>query len=100
MIASYGKAGAIYEAFNCVDEMVLNGIKPTIDVFNNLLCGCISQPVYGFKYALLVWQMCLKFKITPNMNTYNLLLKAKFIFVRSRRKYLQTISSILNRFHI
>ena len=76
MAASYGRAGAIYEAFNCVDEMILNGIKPKIDIFNNLLCGCISQPVYGFKYALAVWQMCLKLKIKPDINTYNLLLKA------------------------
>ena len=76
MIASYGKSGALYEAFNCVDEMILNGIKPNIDIFNNLLCGCISQPALGFKYALTVWQMCLKFKVKPNIDTYNLLLKA------------------------
>jgi len=77
MISSYGRSGALYEAFNCVDEMILNGHKPNIDIFNNLICGCIShKDVTGFKYALAVWQMCLKLKIKPNIDTYNLLLKA------------------------
>jgi pentatricopeptide repeat protein len=52
MIQAYGKSGAIYEAFNVVDEMLSNKIKPDIDVFRNLLCACISNQEYGFKYAL------------------------------------------------
>ena len=77
MVSAYGRSGALYEAFNCVDEMLLNGTKPNIDIFNNLLCGCINHKhVFGFKYALAVWQMCLKFKIRPNIETYNLLLRA------------------------
>lgn len=40
------------------------------------MCACISQPEYGFRYALMVWQMCLKFKIRPDLGMYELLLKA------------------------
>lgn len=76
LISAYGKAGAIYESFNVVDEMIQNNIHPDLSVFNNLLCACISQPNYGFRYALMVWQMCLKFKIKPNLNMYQLLLRA------------------------
>lgn len=46
------------------------------DIVNNLLCACISQPEYGFRYALMAWQMCLKYKIRPDLNMYELLLKA------------------------
>lgn len=40
------------------------------------MCACISQPEYGFRYALMVWQMSLKFKCRPDLNMYELLLKA------------------------
>ena len=52
MISAYGKSGAIYEAFNVADEMILLGNKPNIDVFKNLMTSCISNREYGFKYAL------------------------------------------------
>ena len=76
MIQSYGRANAIYEAFNVVDEMLAHKLKPDVDTFNNLLCACIGQADYGFKYALFVWQMCLKYKVQPDLTTYNLLLRA------------------------
>lgn len=76
MINAYGKAGAIYESFNLVDEMIANNIRPNLDVFKNLLCSCISQPDYGFRYALMVWQMCLKFKLQPDLDMYNLMLRS------------------------
>ena len=52
MINAYGRSGAIYEAFNAVDEMIANGVKPNIDIFNNLLCASINDKANGFKYAL------------------------------------------------
>ena len=76
MIHAYGKAGAIYESFNLVDEMIRNGLKPNLDVFNNLICACISQPSCGFKYSLIVWNMCLKYNVLPDLKTYNLIFKA------------------------
>jgi pentatricopeptide repeat protein len=86
MISAYGKAGAIYEAFNLVDELLLSfepssmkkkKTKPLkIDIFRNLMCACISQPDYGFRYALMVWQMGLTYGITPDLQMYQLLLKA------------------------
>jgi pentatricopeptide repeat protein len=97
MISAYGRAGAVYEAFNTVDEMLENKIKPDVDVFSNLLTSCITQRDYGFKYALMViklivgeksfflnltflnnfktWQMSLKFKIRPDLYMFNLFLK-------------------------
>lgn len=76
MINAYGRAGAVYEAFNCVDEMMTNKIKPTTDTLNNILCACIGDSNNGFKYALSAWQLCLKHKITPDLYSYNLLLRA------------------------
>ena len=52
MINAYGRSGAAYEAFNAVDEMIAQGLKPDVDIFKNLLCACISSPSNGFKYAL------------------------------------------------
>lgn len=40
------------------------------------MCASISKQEYGFRYALLVWQMCLKFKVRPNLYMYELLLRA------------------------
>ena len=54
MISAYGRAGAIYEAFNCVDELCEAGLRPDQSIYTNLLCACISQPDYGFKYAIMV----------------------------------------------
>lgn len=76
MIFAYGKAGAIYEAFNAVDEMIQNKLKPDTDVINNLLCACISQPNYGFRYALMAWQTALKLKIKPDLYSFNLMFKS------------------------
>ena len=55
MIMAYGRAGAVYEAFNVVDEMIEKKIKLNGDVFSNLLCAAISQPEKGFHYALKVF---------------------------------------------
>lgn len=52
MITAYGKQGAIYEAFNVVDEMVALNHKLNIDIYNNLLVACNSDRDHGFKYAL------------------------------------------------
>jgi pentatricopeptide repeat protein len=111
MISAYGKAGAIYESFNVVDEMILNGIKPNLSTFNNLLCACISQPNYGFKYALMTWSMCLKYKIKPDIRMYNLMLKAatdcnidkdnkKLLFNREVQNHKQLINENKNLFPI
>ncbi len=54
MINAYGKSGAIYEAFNCVDEMLMNNLELKNDIIDNLLCACISDKKHGFKYALSV----------------------------------------------
>lgn len=52
MINAYGRSGAVYEAFNVADEMILLGKRPSIDVFKNLMTACISNREYGFKYSL------------------------------------------------
>ncbi len=75
MINAYGKSGAIYEAFNVVDEMLERGKKLHTDHFGNLLCACLSNKHHGFKYALDVWQMCLKMKTRPSLEMYNMLLQ-------------------------
>jgi len=75
MINAYGKSGAIYEAFNVVDEMLERSKKLHTDHFGNLLCACLSDKNHGFKYALDVWQMCLKSKTRPSLEMYNMLLQ-------------------------
>lgn len=76
MIQAYGRAGAIFEAFNAVDEMNTIGLKPNVDVLNNLLCCCIEQKNEGFHLALKVWQTFLKREVKPNLDSFNLLLRA------------------------
>ena len=56
--------------------MLSNKIEPNLDIFSNLLCACISDKKLGFKYAVNVWQLCLKANLKPNLTMYNLLLKA------------------------
>ena len=111
MISAYGKSGAIYESFNVVDEMILNGIKPNLSTFTNLLCACISQPNYGFKYALMTWSMCIKYKIKPDLRMYNLMLKAvndcnidkakvKFLFNREVKNQKKLVHENKNLFPV
>jgi pentatricopeptide repeat protein len=73
MISAYGRAGAIYEAFNVVDEMLASGIKLRVDVFTNLLCACIEQREGGYLYAL-------KVKQSDEIKFSNELIKLKIIF--------------------
>ena len=96
MISAYGKAGAIYEAFNVVDEMIYFKLKPDVDIINNLLCACISQPNYGFRYSLMAWQTALKLKIKPDLNSFNLILKAANDCSISKKKDKATFSSKAN----
>lgn len=54
MIQAYGRQGAVYEAFNVVDEMLAKKLKLDSSIFANLMSACLSSPEYGFKYALMV----------------------------------------------
>lgn len=79
MIGAYGRAGAIYEAFNLVDEMEALKLKLDVSTYSNLLTACISQPDDGFRYALLVWHKMLA-HVSPrdliDTRAYALLLRA------------------------
>ncbi|KAG9463855.1 hypothetical protein GDO78_020944, partial [Eleutherodactylus coqui] len=46
------------------------------DTLNVLLMGCIKDEERGFPYALQVWRQMLRMGVTPDINTYNLLLRA------------------------
>ncbi|XP_056391752.1 pentatricopeptide repeat-containing protein 1, mitochondrial isoform X2 [Hyla sarda] len=48
----------------------------TPEIFNVLFMGCIKDEKLGFLYALQVWRQMLRMGVKPDINTYNLLIRA------------------------
>lgn len=75
MIKAYGRCGDIQTAFLLVDEMKERNLQMKVDTFNFLLQACISDKEYGFRHALLVWHKIYKKSLTPDIFSFNLMLK-------------------------
>lgn len=75
MIKAYGRCNQIETAFQLVDEMKGHNLQLKVDTFNFLLQACISDKEYGFRHALLVWHKIHNRRLTPDLFTFNLMLK-------------------------
>lgn len=75
MISAYGRCGEIETAFQIVDEMKEKKLQLKIDTMNHLLQVCCSDTEYGFRHALLVWHRMFHKKLTPDIHSFNLLLR-------------------------
>lgn len=76
MIKAFGRCGDIETAFELVDEMKENkNMNVTLYTMNHLLQACIEDKEYGFRHALLVWHKIYQRKITPDVHSYNLMLR-------------------------
>lgn len=74
MIKAFGRCGDINTAFLIVDEMLQNKIGIKTEVINFLLQSCISDKEAGYLHALMVWKKFKKYKINPDIYSFNLLL--------------------------
>lgn len=75
MIKAFGRCGDINTAFELVDEMKEKDMSVTLYTMNHLLQACIEDKEYGFRHALLVWHKMHQRKITPDVHSYNLMLR-------------------------
>lgn len=75
MISAYGRCGEIDMAFQLVDEMKEKKLRLKIDTINHLLQACCSDTEYGFRHALFVWHRMFHKKLTPDIHTFNLMLR-------------------------
>lgn len=75
MISAFGRCGDIDTAFQLVDEMKEKKLQLKIDTMNHLLQVCCSDEELGFRHALLVWQKLYNKKLTPDLHSFNLMLR-------------------------
>ncbi|CAA3006501.1 Hypothetical predicted protein [Olea europaea subsp. europaea] len=74
-IKAFGKLGQLEEASRLVQEMIDEGITPTISTFNMLLIGCASHKEAGCSIAFRVFKRAKMFQLRPTVVTYRLLLR-------------------------
>lgn len=75
MIKAYGRCGDVKTAFLLVDEMIGKDLPIQIETFNFLLQACASDSEVGFRHALLVWHKMYQRKLSPNIYSFNLMLR-------------------------
>lgn len=75
MIKAYGRCGDILTAFQLVDEMISKRLPVRLDTMNFLLQACATDKQLGFRHALLVWNKMLRWRQTPDIFSFNLLLR-------------------------
>lgn len=75
MIKAFGRCGDPKTGFLLIDEMIGKNMEVRVDSFNFLLQACVSDKEYGFRHALLVWHKMFQKRLTPDLYSFNLLLK-------------------------
>lgn len=75
MIKAFGRCGDIATAFQLVDEMKSKNLNLKVDTMNHLLQVCCSDKEYGFRHALHVWHKIYRRKLTPDVYSFNLMLR-------------------------
>lgn len=75
MIKAFGRCNDLKTAFELVDEMKDKHMELHIDTPNHLLQACIADRDYGFRNGLLVWHSIFQHRLTPDIASFNLLLR-------------------------
>ncbi|XP_042218600.1 pentatricopeptide repeat-containing protein 1, mitochondrial-like isoform X2 [Homarus americanus] len=76
MIKAFGRCGNINTAFQIVDDMIEQGLLVTTETINFLLQACITNKEIGFRHAIRVWRKLRELKLSPDIYSYNLLIRA------------------------
>ena len=75
MIKAFGKCGEIEYAFDLLDKMGEKRVRVSASTICHVLHACINDKESGLRHALLLWRKMRQFKIEPNVQCYNLLLR-------------------------
>ena len=76
MIKAFGRCGEIEYAFDLLDKMGEKRVRVNASTICHLLHGCIDDKKSGLRHALILWRKMRRFKIQPNVQSYNLMLRA------------------------
>lgn len=76
MIKAFGRCGEVEYAFDLLDKMGEKRIKVDASTINHVLHACINDKNSGLRHALMLWRKMRRFNIKPNVQSYNLLLRA------------------------
>ena len=76
MIKAFGRCGEIEYAFDLLDKMGEKRVRVNASTICHLLHGCIDDKESGLRHALILWRKMRRFKIHPNVQSYNLMLRA------------------------
>lgn len=76
MIKAFGRCGEIEYAFDLLDKMGEKRVRVNASTICHLLHGCINDKESGLRHALILWRKMRRFRIQPNVQSYNLMLRA------------------------
>ena len=76
MIAAFGRNGGTDIAFEIIDEMSQKNVLISTDTYNHLLQACIGDKESGFRLSMAIYRRMLEKKISPDLHTFNLILRA------------------------
>lgn len=69
-------SSGLHGSFEIFKEIAQKFGVASPETFNILFMGCIKDEDLGFLYALQVWRQMLRMSVKPDINTYNLLIRA------------------------
>ncbi|KAM4026154.1 pentatricopeptide repeat-containing protein 1, mitochondrial-like isoform 1-T2 [Anomaloglossus baeobatrachus] len=69
-------SSGLHGTFEIFKEMAQKSCVTGPETFNVLIMGCIKDEELGFLHALQVWRQMLHMGIKPDVNSYNLLIRA------------------------
>ncbi|KAM6971854.1 pentatricopeptide repeat-containing protein 1, mitochondrial [Aplochiton taeniatus] len=76
LLKTHALTNHLQACLHTLKEMLQSGHAVTQESFHYLLMGCVQDKEIGFRLALQVWRQMLKSGIQPDVQNYNLLLRA------------------------